>query len=430
MKRKNYFILSFVFLIGIIFSQNKKHVILINGTAHLGNGQIIESSYVAFLNGKIEMLTESKGIRLNPAAYDTVIDITGKHIYPALISTNNILGLQEAEMIRPTSDFNEVGFVNPHVRSLIAYNTDSKILPTVKTNGVLYTQCTPRSGLISGSSSIMATEGWNWEDAVLKADDGVHVNFPKSIQKNGWWAETAPSTKNNKYDDEILVLNKFFEDAKAYCNSPSGTLETNLRFEAMRGIFSGIQNLYLHADYVKDIILAVNFVTKYSIKKPVLVGGKDSWKTTKLLRDNNIPVMLCRINDLPDYAEDDVDILFRIPALLQKDSVLFCLQLAGDMEAMQSRNLAFLAGETVAYGLTKEQALQSVTLNAAKILGIDSQLGSIELGKIASLVISDGDLLDIKTNNVILAFINGKPVKLINDQQLLYEKYKTKYGLK
>jgi len=222
-------------------------------------------------------------------------------------------------------------------------------------------------------------EGWNWEDAVLKAGDGIHVNFPKSIQKNGWWAEQAPTSKNSKFDDEMTALNKFFEDAKAYCENTNGTLENNLRFEAMRGIFNGSQNLYLHADYVKDIILSVNFAKKYSVKKPVIVGGRDSWKCTKLLRENKIPVMLMRLHDLPELAEDDVDLIYKLPFLLQKDSVQFCLQLEGDMEAMQSRNLPFVAGTAAAYGLTKEQALQSVTLDAAKILGIDKWIGSSKM---------------------------------------------------
>jgi hypothetical protein len=320
--------------------------------------------------------------------------------------------------------------MNPHVRSLIAYNTDSKILPTVKTNGVLYTQCTPRNGLICGSSSILATEGWNWEDAVLKADDGVHVNFPKSIQRNGWWAEPEPSGKNTKFDEELIALNTFFDEASSYCKSPAGTFENNVRFEAMRNVFNGNQNLYLHANTAKDIVLAINFAKKHNIKKPVIVGGKDAWKITSFLRENKIPVMLNRIHDLPELSDDDVDITFRTPALLLKDSILYCLQMEGDMEAMQSRNLPFLAGTSVAYGVSKELALQSITLNAAKILGIDNLVGSLEFNKIASLVISDGDLLDIRTNKVIAAFINGKPVNLVNEQQMLYEKYKARYGLK
>lgn len=427
---KKYILFILVFACGISFSQNKKRVLLMNGIAHLGNGQIIENSYISFANGKLEMVSPAQGIKLDLKSFDTIIEIAGKHVYPALISANTILGLQEAESIRASSDYNEVGGINPNVRSLIAYNTDSKILPTVKTNGVLYTQCTPRNGLICGSSSILATEGWNWEDAVLKADDGIHINFPKTIQKNGWWAEPEPSGKNTKFDEEFLALNNFFSEASSYCKSASGTFENNVRFEAMRNVFAGTQNLYLHANSAKDIVLAINFAKKYSIKKPVIVGGKDAWKITSILRDNKIPVMLNRLFDLPELSDDDVDITFRTPYLLQKDSVLFCLQMEGDMEAMQSRNLPFLAGYSVAYGLTKEQALQSITLNAAKILGIDNLVGSLETNKLASLVISDGDLLDIKSNKVIAAFINGKPVNLVNEQQLLYEKYKTKYGVK
>lgn len=427
---KNYILLVLVFVSAIGFSQDKKRVLLRNGTAHIGNGQVIELSYITFINGKLEMVSDVKGIKIDPRAFDTIIELDGKHVYPAIISPNTILGLQEAEAVRPTSDYSEVGGINPNVRSLIAYNTDSKILPTVKTNGVLYTQCTPRNGLICGSSSILATEGWNWEDAVLKADDGIHINFPRTIQKNGWWAEPEPSGKNAKFDEEFTALNTFFDEASSYCKSPAGTFENNVRFEAMRGVFNGNQNLYLHANTAKDIVLAVNFSKKFNVKKPVIVGGKDAWKITSFLRENKIPVMLNRIHDLPDLSDDDVDITFRTPALLLKDSVLYCLQMEGDMEAMQSRNLPFLAGTSVAYGVNKEMALQSITLNAAKILGIDKMVGSLEVNKMASLVVSDGDLLDIRTNKVIAAFINGKPVNLVNDQQKLYEKYKTKYGLK
>jgi imidazolonepropionase-like amidohydrolase len=429
MKKLNLLLLILIACPVFIIGQNKNKVLLLNGIAHIGNGEVIEMSYVAFANGKIEMVASAVGIRLNPAAYDTVIDIAGKHVYPALISPNTILGLQEAEAIRPTSDYNEVGGINPNVRSLIAYNTDSKILPTVKTNGVLYTQCTPRSGLISGSSSIMATDGWNWEDAVLKADDGMHVNFPKSVQKNGWWGEPEPKNKNNKFEEELLILNTFFEGASAYCKN-SNVTETNLRFEAMRGVFNGTSNLYLHANSAKDIILAVNFSKKYNVAKPVIIGGKDSWKITSFLKSNKVPVMLNRLHDLPELNEDDVDITYRTPALLQNDSILFCLQIEGDMEAMQSRNLPFLAGTAAAYGLTKEQALKTITLNSAKILGIETLVGSLEVNKNASIIVSDGDILDMKTNKVIMAFINGKPVNLYNEQQALFEKYKAKYGIK
>lgn len=405
------------------------HIALINATAHIGNGNIIENSIIVINKNKLEMVSSVTGIRLNPSAYDTVIDLVGKHIYPGLINTNNILGLHDAEAVRATKDFAEVGNINPHIRSLIAYNTDNIIIPTVKTNGILYTQVTPREGLISGSSSVMALEGWNWEDAVLKADDGIHLNFPKAIKRKFTEEEGLSVAANKNYTTEINYLYKFFADAQAYCAMPTPA-EKNIRFEAMRGVFNGTANLYLHAEKAKDILSAINFAKKYSIKKPVIVGGKESYKITSVLKKNNIPVMLNRVNDLPDNADDDVDIVYRTPYLLQKDSILFCLQLEGDMEAMQSRNLPFNAGVAVAYGLTKEQALTSISYSAAKILGIEKETGTLEEGKLASLIVSDGDILDMKTNNIILAYIAGKSVNLINKQTELYQKYKTKYGIK
>ncbi|MES2514428.1 MAG: amidohydrolase family protein [Bacteroidota bacterium] len=423
------FLLCFILLSGFLVAQNKKRILLKNAVAHIGNGQVLENSYIAIKDGKIDLVADARLTRIDLTQFDTTIDLAGKHIYPGLIAPNCILGLQEAEAVRQTSDYAEVGDFNPHVRSLIAYNAESKILETVKANGVLYTQSTPRYGRIAGTSSVFATDGWNWEDAVLKADDGVHVNFPNTIQKHGWWAEPEPSDKNPKYTDQVNELSTFFDNAFAYCNSHNIT-ETNLRFEAMRGVFEGTKNLYIRADYVKDIIGAVNFAKRYNIQKMVIVGGKDSYKITKLLKDNHVAVMLNRLHDLPDLPEAETDLLYKLPYLLQKDSVLFCLQNQGDMEAMNARNIAFLAGTAAAYGLTKEQALQSITLSAAKILGLDKQIGSIETGKIASLVVSEGDILDMKTNKIILAYINGKSISLTNFQNDLNKKYSNKLGIK
>ncbi len=426
MKYLFYIFLSLSYTVG---AQNKNRVLFMNGLAHLGNGKVIENSYVAFANGKFEIVLDARVSKIDFSKFDTVYNIAGKHIYPGFIASNCVLGLQEAESVRATSDYAEVGDFNPHIRSIVAYNTDSKILETVKANGILYTQATPRYGVVSGSSSILATDGWNWEDALLKADDGIHVNFPNSIQRNGWWAEPLPSEKNNKFNDQLGELSTFFANAYAYYNT-SVVDEVNLRFEAMKGVFNGSKNLYLHTDYAKDIILAINFATKFKIKKIIIVGGKDSYKITNFLKENHVAVMLNRLHDLPDSPEADTDILFKLPYLLQKDSILFCLQNQGDMEAMNSRNLPYLAGTAAAYGLTKEQALQSITLNAAKILGVDSLIGSIEPGKIASFIISEGDMLDIKTSLVLFAFISGRRIKTTNFQNDLYKKYADKYGVK
>ena len=404
--------------------------ILITGlTIHVGNGKVIENGVIGFKDGKITLVADGSVIKLSSGAYDTTITLSYAHAYPGFIAPNTTLGLTEVDAVRATNDFNEVGGYNPHVRSLIAYNADSRVIPTVRTNGILFEQATPHNGTIPGTSSIIALDGWNWEDAVLKKDDGVHVNFPKVIQRQGWWAEPQPSTANTKYDEQLTELKKFFADAKAYCAEKNQT-EKNLRYEAMRGVFDGTKNLYVRADYAKDIIAAVNFVKQFEIKKPVLVGGTDSWKVTKLLKQNNIPVMLARVHSLPGNDFDDVDLPYKLPYLLQKDSVLFCLQNEGDQEGQNARNLSFQAGTARAYGLTNEQAVASITYNSAKILGVDKEIGTLEDGKNASFIISTGDALDMRTNNIILAFINGKKITLTNLQQELYKKYSTKYGLK
>ncbi len=424
------FFIAFLFF-SMAFPAQKKgdHIAFINATAHLGNGQVIEKSLFVIKGDKIESIMDVTGIKLNPAAFDTVIDLSDKHLYPALINANNILGLHDAEAVRATLDFSEVGQLNPHVRALIAYNTDNLIIPTVKTNGVLYTQVTPRGGLISGSSSIMALEGWNWEDAVLKADDGIHLEFPLSVEARSNESDEHFKKRLMQYNVKMDELNRFFEDANAYLNSDTKT-ETNLRFEAMKNVFAGKSRLYLHANKAKDILKLLSFVQRHNIKLPVLVGGKEAYKVLGELKQSGIPVMLNRVNDLPAKEDDDVDIVFKLPALLQQDSILFCLQLEGDMEAMQSRNLPFNAGSAVAYGLGKEQALAAISLNAAKIMGVNTLIGSLEDGKLASFVVSNGDLLDMKTNAVIFACIAGNPIQLSNKQSELYIRYLNKYKLR
>lgn len=401
--------------------------ILISGvTIHVGNGKVIENGKIGFKEGK---LIQASAKADETIKYDTVINLSGAQAYPGFFAPNSILGLDEIEEARPTKDSRDIRGYNPHVRSIIAFNTDSKIIPTVRTNGVLFEQVTPKAGIISGTSCIVALDGWNWEDAAVRIYDGVHLNFPEGMQKNGWWAEPQPATANKKYDEQLNELKKFFADAKAY-NGEKNQEEKNLRFEAMRGIFDGTKNLYIHADEEKDIIAAINFVNQFQIKKMVLVSGAESWRVTKMLKQNNIPVMLERVHSLPDRQQDDIDLPYKLPFLLQKDSILFCLQNEGDMEAMQTRNIAFLAGTARTYGLTNEQAVAAVSFNAAKILGIDKQVGSIEEGKDASFFISTGDALDMRTNNVILAYINGKSLKLTNGQQELYKKYVNKYQIK
>ncbi|MFA3783447.1 amidohydrolase family protein [Melioribacteraceae bacterium 4301-Me] len=428
-------LVTFVLLVQKIYSQRpvpaqpeSKSILLVGGTAHIGDGTVITNSLIGFDKGKITLVANADKESIDKSKFDKVIDVTGKQVYPGFILPNTTLGLVEIEAVRATQDYSEVGSLNPNVRSLIAYNTDSKVIPTVRDNGVLIAQVTPRSGIISGSSSIFNLDGWNWEDAVLKADDGIHLNWSNITVLTGGRTGNPELKKNDKYDEYVNTVKKFFADAKAYSEAKEHK-EKNLKFEAMRGLFDGSKNLYIHEDNVREIQEAVNIAKETGVKKIVLVGGADAWMITDFLKENNIPVIVKRDHSLPPYPESDVYLPYKLPYLLVKAGLLVALDMSGSMEAMNGRNLPFLAGTAAAYGLTKEEALKTITSNTAKILGIDDKVGTLEIGKDATLFISTGDALDMKTNNVEMAFIQGKALDLRNEQKELYIRYMHKYGL-
>lgn len=402
-----------------------KSVLLTNATVHVGNGKVLNNAYVGFKNGVITSVGEGSV----PSGFDEVINLQGKHIYPGFIAPNTTLGLREIDAVRATLDYAEVGNYNPNVRTQIAYNTDSKISPTLRFNGVLLAQITPRGGVIAGTSSIMELDGWNWEDATLKADDGIHMNWPRMYRNTGWWAEPGPTEKNNEHEKAVQEIKSFFKDAKAYAELKKVS-EKNYKLEAMKGLFDSSKRLYVTANTAKEILEVIHFKKEFNIAHLAIVGGTDAWLVTDALKENKIPVILNRVHSLPERTDEAIDLPFQLPYLLQKAGVLFCLNHDGDMEVMGTRNLPFNAGTAVAYGLTKEEALSAITLNAAKILGVDNVVGSIEPGKHATLFVSSGDALDMKSNNVEHAFIRGKKLDLDNHQKQLYEKYKEKYGIK
>ena len=395
--------------------------LFMGGIAHLGNGEIIENSVIVVKDGEFDLIADASRIRIDPSAFDTIIRVYGKHIYPAFISPNTTLGITEIDAVRATKDYDEVGEFNPNVRSLIAFNTDSKVLKTVRTNGVLITQACPRGGIISGSSSVMHLDGWNWEDAQLKADDGIHLNWPSSYHTSGWWAEPGSTSKNKNYEKGVNKIKTYFEIAKAYSKNNT---EMDLELEATKGLFDGSRNLYIHADYAKEIRESVRFFKELGIEKIVIVGGKDALNAIPVLKEFKIPLILERVHSLPVNEDAAIDQFFTLPSQLQAKGILFCLAYNGDMEAMGTRNLPFTAGTAVAYGMEMKDAISAISLNTAIILGIDNKVGSIEKGKDATFFISSGDALDMRTNNVERAYIKGHPVDLNNHQKELFEKYK------
>jgi imidazolonepropionase-like amidohydrolase len=403
-----------------------KSVLILNATAHLGNGEIIENSAIGFQDGKITLVADAKLIRLSKDAYETTIDATGKHVYPGFIAPNSTLGLVEIDAVKSSDDEAEIGNINPHIRSLIAYTAESKVIKTVRPNGILMAQITPRGGRISGTSSIVQLDAWNWKDASIKENDGIHLNFPFMSMKSGSWFEPGNIESNKDYLKQIEEISSFFSNSRAYLADDSK--ERNLVFEAMKGLFDGSQTLFIHADENKQITDAIQFCKENGVKKMVIVGGFEAYKSAELLQKNNVGVLLSRVHAMPKSEDQDVDLPYKMAKLLTDKGILVGLENSGDMERMQTRNLPFLAGTCAAYGLDKEQALQLITLNTAKLLGIDNLCGSLELGKDATLFISEGDALDMRTNKLTNAFIQGRMINLENHQSQLYKIYKEKYN--
>jgi imidazolonepropionase-like amidohydrolase len=433
--KKIFFLLSIIFCNTIVAQENMHPsptqagtIAITNATVHVGNGNVMEKATVVFTNGKITNI----GTNINIADAKN-IDANGKHVYPGIIASSTNLGLVEVSATRATQDFSELGDLNPSIKSLVAYNTDSKVINTLRSNGILLAHIVPNGGTISGTSSVVQLDAWNWEDAAYKIDNGIHFNMPVLVNRPDPFAafrrpnpDAVDPVKRGL--EKIESIRKFFREAKAYISSAKPS-NTNLKFEAVKGLFNQSQSLFVHCDLMKEMLVAVDLAKEFGFKL-VLVGATDSWMITSILKESNTSVILSEPHNLPATDDDDVDQPYKTGAALQKAGILFTIcQDEGDGYWRQ-RNLPFEAGTMAAYGLSKEEALSTITLNAAKILNIADKTGSIEVGKDANILICDGDILDMKTSKVTHAFIQGRAIDLNNKQTQLFEKYKYKYNIK
>jgi imidazolonepropionase-like amidohydrolase len=407
-------------------ASQKGITVITNTTVHIGNGTTLTDASVAFENGKIIGVGQ-----ITVPAGAKVIDGTSKHVYPGLILPTSDLGLKEISAgVRGSNDHTEIGENNANIRSIVAYNTDSKIIGVLRENGILLAGVAPEGELIEGQSSVVQLDAWNYEDAAYKMDNGLYINMPSfMVRRGGRAAFMRPGPGSDPVKaamEKIETIKTFFTDAKAYYQEKTHATN-NLKLEAVRGLFDGKQKLFVRANEVKQILLAMDLAKTFGFKL-VVVGGTEAYQIADLLAENNVPVILDRQHSLPTMEDDDVDQPYKTPAVLQKAGVLFCLNDTHDQSRF--RNLAFNAGTAATYGLTKEQALSAVTFNAAKILGIEDKAGTIETGKDANLLIVNGDLLDMRSSVIAQAFIQGRNVSLDNKGKQLYERYKHKYQLK
>ena len=411
-------------------SEQKDHIILFNGIIHDSRfGGYTQYGWVSFKDGKIDEVRKLDNQTVPAEYYDQntiLIDLDGKHVYPGLILPNSKVGLEDISAVRATVDHTEIGDINSNIRSLIAYNTDSEIISTFRYNGILLSQVVPDGDLITGNSSIMMMEGWNWEDAAYKIDDGMHIKWPRKTFPPNRWTGSTEFRENPNYRNTIDMVHKFLIDSRAYYDLKDKVDGINLKLESMIDVFSGKKKIYIHANTREQIIESVQAFKRHGINNLVIVGANDAYYAIDFLKENNLPVLLNNLHRVPSRNHEDVDLPYRLPYLLHKEGILVGLTASGSLHSQ--RNLPFLAGTAAGYGLSKSDALKMITYNNAKILGIDNITGSLEVGKDANIIVSEGDILDMRSSKVEMAFIKGKKINLNGKQQILYDRFKRKYS--
>jgi hypothetical protein len=411
----------------VVAPLQKKNIVLTGGTIHTGTGEIIENGVILFSGGKIIAIGKASATTIDKTGSE-VIDVSGKHVYPGLIFPNTSIGLVEiGSGVEVATDNREIGDLNPNVRAIAAYNTDSHVIPVIRANGILIAQIVPIGTLLPGTSSVVQLDAWNWEDAAYKIDNGIQMGWPRKLPAAGRagaaFLMQGAGTGTAAYDKNVEALEKIFTDAEAYAATPTPE-NRNLRLEALRGLFNGTKTLFISCTEPKGIISSISFGKSHGVKKMVLAGADESaWEVKDFLKENNIPILLANPLSLPKYEYSDTRLPYKLAAMFKNEGILVGLTYSSQAYG----NLPFAAGQTVPYGLTKEEALQTVTLNTAKILGIDDKTGSLEVGKDANIVVSTGDILDMATNNIEYAFITGRKISLDNKHKQLFRRFQVKY---
>jgi len=400
----------------------ERPVALVGGTIHPVSGPDIPNGTVLFDKGKITAIGTDVTI---PSGAET-IDVTGRHVYPGMIDSDTDIGLEEIGEVRATIDRRETGDINPNVKAEVAINPGSEIIPVTRSNGVTVALTAPSGSVISGKSALIYLDGWTWEDMTLRAPVGMHVSWPRMSTVTAWWMSQSEEEQIKQRDKNLKQLADAFADARSYWTAKkagSAGLQNDSRWEAMIPVLEGKLPVIVEANELRQIQAAVAFAEREKIKL-IICGGYDAPSCTDLLKRNNIPVIISSVHRNPTRRGDAYDAPFTVAKRLHDAGVQFCI--AGGGSATNERNLPYHAATAAAYGLPEEDALKSVTLYPAQILGAADRIGSIETGKDATLIVTDGNILEIPTH-VELEFMQGRLVDLSDKQKILWLKYQEKY---
>lgn len=395
---------------------------IVGATVHTVTGPVVENGTIVVSGGRITAI--GSDIEVDPSARR--IDGRGKHVYPGLIDADNTIGLVEIDAVRATVDTAETGAINPNARTQVAINPDSEVIPTTRSNGVLIAHVTPLGGLVSGTSAVVMLDGWTWEQMTLVPSAAVVFDWPAMLVARNWEKPDDEKKQIEARDRQLAHLEKTFDDARAYwqasraATQPAGRpIDFDARWEAMWPLFDRTLPAWIRADEVSEIEAALAFAARQKIRC-VIVGGRDAALCAEQLKRDAVPIVITGTHRLPRTSDDPYDSVYALPAKLKAAGVPFAICTNGWPSSV--RNLPYQAASATAFDLSREDALRSITLWPAQILGIAGRVGSLEVGKDATLILTDGDILDIPTH-VEAAFIQGRPVDLNDRHKRLNAKY-------
>lgn len=401
-----------------------KPIALIGGTVHTVSGPTLAGGVVVFDQGKITGVYATLESAVIPADAARV-DVAGKHVFPGMIDASTIIGLEEIGSVRATQDASEMGELNPSAKAATAINPDSEHIPTTRSNGVLLTLSVPQGGTVLGQSALIQLDGWTVPELTVKSPVGLHLAWPRMLPVRSWREEDEPEEQVSRRDEQLQAIDQAFADARAYAlarkaSEGDGAAPVDLRWEAMQPMLRGELPLVVHADELTQIQAAVAFAARHKVRL-ILHGGADAPLCAMLLRQHDVPVIYTKTHRLPQRRDDDPATPFSAPARLHQAGVRFCL--GTDDEPGFVRNLPYQAGSAVAHGLPEDVGLRSVTLAPAQILGVGDRLGSLEVGKDATLVVASGHPLEIMSQ-IEQCYVQGRDLALNDRHKRLYEKYR------
>jgi imidazolonepropionase-like amidohydrolase len=400
----------------------KRPIVIRNATLHTVSGPTIEKGALLLQDGKIKEI----GTNLSFPGDSEIIDASGQHVYPGLIDSYSSIGLVEIDSIRASIDTTELGNINPNVRSAVAFNPDSEAIPVARANGVLSALVCPSGPLIAGRASVMMLDGWTWEGMTIQADTAMIVTWPRYSRQR--MRRDPSESESASESDRLGPLHEIIREVRAYSQArkaASADQPIDLRLEAMVNVVEGKLPVFAIANSVKQIQTAIAFAKQYELKL-VLMGGADAMHCESLIKEAKVPVIVASTYRLPTRHDAAYDEAYSLPGKLHAAGISFCIAGEGRFGASNVRNLPYQAASAAAFGLPEEQAVRSITLSAAEILGVADKMGSLEANKDATIIITDGNILETPTQ-VTKAYIQGRQVDLSSKHTQLNDKYRAKY---